>query len=190
MHGSRGIEAPRGASAPLVGPSYDAVVVANRLREALIAFADAKVEFVVCGGVACILQGVARATHDLDLRLAMDSANVDRFLRAAQGMGLRPRIPEPLAAFADPERRRAWVEEKHAVVYTLNSASGALTVDVFLQYPLEFAELADAADRFEVEGRPIRVSSKRHLIHAKELVRPPRKQDLRDIEDLRELLDE
>lgn len=37
----------------------------NLLTRTLVALTDARVRFVVCGGVACILQGVARATHDL-----------------------------------------------------------------------------------------------------------------------------
>jgi glutamate synthase domain-containing protein 2 len=39
-----------------------------------------------------------------------------------------------------------------------------------------------------LRGRTVWVSSKRHLIEAKRAVQPPRKVDLRDIEDLEELL--
>ncbi len=46
-----------------------------------------------------------------------------------RSLGLRPRIPEPLEAILDPERRRVWVEEKHAVVYTLFPPSGAFALD-------------------------------------------------------------
>jgi len=97
-------------------------------------------------------------------------------------------VPEPLEALLDAERRRAWVEEKHAVVYTLIAGSGAFSLDVFLNYPLSFEELAAEADAFDIEGRRVLVSSKRHLIVAKSSVKPPRKVDLRDIEDLQELL--
>lgn len=144
--------------------------------------------FVVCGGVACILQGVPRATHDLDIRVALEPEDLRGLLGVARGLGLRPRIPEPPEALLDPERRRAWVEEKHAVVYTFVAASGAFAIDVFLQYPVPFDTLLAAADRFDVDGRSVLVSSKAHLVAAKQAVVPPRKVDQRDIEDLLELL--
>lgn len=73
-------------------------------------------------------------------------------------------------------------------MYTLIAPRGALSLDVFLDYPLSFDELAAEADVFDIDGRRILVSSKRHLILAKSGVTPPRKVDLRDIEDLEELL--
>jgi hypothetical protein len=161
----------------------------NLLRRTLVALVDAEVEFVVCGGVACILQGVARATHDLDVRVALDTPNLQRFIAVSRQLGLSPRIPEPPEALLDAERRRQWVEEKQAVVFTLVSATGAFSVDVFLRYPIPMAELMAKADRFPIDGRTVAVSSKQHLIDAKRAIQPPRKQDLRDIEDLLELLD-
>ena len=162
----------------------------NLITRALTALTDAKVRFVVCGGVACILQGVARATHALDVRVALEDGDLKGLIQVALALGLRPRIPEPIDALLDAGRRRAWVEEKHAVVYTLQSASGAFALDVFLNYPIPFEELAAQADSFDVEGRAVLVSSKRHLIEAKRAVHPPRKVDLRDIEDLLELINE
>jgi len=140
--------------------------------------------------VACILHGVARAPHDLDVRVDLEDAELSRLLRVADALGLRPRIPEPATALLDPERRERWVREKHAVVYTFVAPTGAFTLDVFLQYPLSFDELTAEADVFELDGRRVLVSSKRHLIEAKRAVQPPRKTDLRDIEDLLELLGE
>jgi hypothetical protein len=160
----------------------------NFLKQTLTALSDAKVRFVVCGGVACILQGVARATHDLDVRVALEDQDLQRLVEVARGLGLHPRIPEPLDALLDPERRRIWIEEKRAVVYTLLEPSGAFALDVFLRYPISYEDLAASADVFDIQGRSILVSSKRDLILAKSAVQPPRKTDLRDIEDLEELL--
>lgn len=164
-------------------------MVGNGIRTTLIALTDAAVPFVVCGGVACILQGVARATHDLDLRVSLEDDDLARLVGVVRRLGLLPRVPEPLEALLDAERRRVWVEEKHAVVYTLNSPSGDFGLDVFLDYPFTYDELRAEADVISVDGRAVSVSSKRHLIAAKRSVQPPRKVDLRDIEDLLELLD-
>lgn len=158
----------------------------NRIKQTLIALVDADVRFVVCGGVACILQGVARATHDLDIRVALEDPDMERLVGVARKLHLRPRIPEPLEALMNPVRRHAWVTEKHAVVYTLHADSGAFALDIFLIYPISFENLFNSADRFTIEGRTFLVSSKHHLIEAKRAVQPPRKMDLRDIEDLLE----
>lgn len=163
-------------------------MVGNGIEKTLLALTDAGVPFVVCGGVACILQGVARATHDLDLRVSLEDEALRRLVPVVEALGLAPRIPEPLAALLDPARRRSWVEEKRAVVYTLNSATGNFALDLFLAYPLSYEELRAEADPVVLRGRTVWVSSKRHLIEAKRAVQPPRKVDLRDIEDLEELL--
>ncbi len=49
----------------------------THLREIIISLADAKVDFVVGGGVACVLQGVERFTLDLDV---LDIAALRRLL--------------------------------------------------------------------------------------------------------------
>lgn len=161
----------------------------NLLKGTLLTLGDAGVSFVVCGGVACILHGVPRATWDLDLRVGLEADNLEKLIAVARSLGLVPRVPEPLEALLDPERRRCWIEEKQAVVYTLLSPAGDFAIDLFLQYPISFEDLLASADVLEIDGRPIRVSCKRHLIEAKRAVHPPRKQDLRDIADLLELLD-
>jgi len=125
----------------------------NLLLRTLAALADAQVRFVVCGGVACVLQGVARATHDLDIFVVLDDAELRGVVDVARSLGLTPRIPD------------------------------------FLRYPVTFDEIDAAADRFDVQGRTIRVSTKEHLIAAKRAVHPPRPTDLRDIADLEALID-
>lgn len=146
------------------------------------------VDFVVCGGVACILHGVARVTQDVDLYVNLESGNLQRFLGAAREMNLVPRIPEPLESLADQSRREAWIAEKNATVYTLNAPEEPFQVDVFLAYPIQFVDLKQRAERIELEGISFLISSKQDLIDAKRQVRPARKTDLRDIEDLQELV--
>jgi len=162
----------------------------NRLIDTLVMLVDAGVEFVVCGGIACILQGVDRATHDLDVYATHDDENLAKLIAVAKRLGLQSRIPEPIEALANAERRQDWIERKRAVVFTLRDESGLLQIDVFLRYPVPAKELLEKADTMQVRGRQIRVSCKKHLIAAKEAIDPPRKSDLRDLADLRELLDD
>jgi predicted nucleotidyltransferase len=48
--------------------------------------AEARVEFIVIGGVAGILHGSARITYDLDIVYSRDRANVERLVRALDGL--------------------------------------------------------------------------------------------------------
>lgn len=48
--------------------------------------------------------------------------------------------------------------------------------------------LVALVDSFMIDGRRVLVSSRRDLVTAKRAVQPPRKVDLRDIEDLLELI--
>jgi hypothetical protein len=56
----------------------------NYLKEMLVTLADAGVEFVVRGGVACVLHGVERVTLDLDVAVQMNSSNLDRLICALE----------------------------------------------------------------------------------------------------------
>lgn len=154
------------------------------LRRIIVALIDGEVDFVVCGGVACILQGVVRSTADLDCCVRMEQQNLERFVRAVADLGFRLRVPEPIDALLDPQRRRAWVVEKQARVITLVADDATAQVDMFLEYPVPYDELAARADPATTLGRTFRVSSKADLLLAKRAVDPPREIDRRDIVDL------
>ena len=65
--------------------------------------ADAKVEFVLVGGLAVALHGYQRATMDVDVVLAMDADNLRKFLSVAKASDLSPTIPVELDTLARPE---------------------------------------------------------------------------------------
>lgn len=146
------------------------------------------VRFVVCGGIACIIHGVQRTTADLDIVVELTHDNLARLIDVARSRALQPRVPEPLEALLDEARRKDWIENKNAKVYTLVSPQSPLQVDVMLVYPIGFDDLWAEARIEVMRGVEFRVSSKRHLIAAKDSVDPPRVRDRRDIEDLQELI--
>ncbi|MEM6552291.1 MAG: nucleotidyltransferase [Planctomycetota bacterium] len=152
--------------------------------------AEQGVDFVVCGGIACILQGVERTTQDVDLYVRLETENLRPLVEVLRLMDLQSRIPEPIESILDPARRRAWQEQKQAKVISFRSLSGPLHVDVFLDYPIDYDDLSREADWCSVRGQRFKISSKRHLLLAKMSIEEPRKHDRRDIEDLRELLGE
>ena len=90
----------------------------NDLFELLKALSKAEIKFVVCGGVACVLHGVERATYDLDISVDFDKPNLEKIIDLAKEFGLSPRIPEPVEKLCEKENRDRWVAEKNALVYT------------------------------------------------------------------------
>ena len=87
----------------------------NYLKEMLVTLANAGVEFVVGGGVACVLHGVERVTLDLDVAVQMNSSNLDRLICAVKHLILQPRVPVSLADIGDPDFVRSMVTEKGAL---------------------------------------------------------------------------
>ncbi len=54
----------------------------NYLFEVIRAFVESGVDFVVCGGVACVLQGCERTTFDIDIYARLSPENLDRVVAA------------------------------------------------------------------------------------------------------------
>jgi hypothetical protein len=148
----------------------------------------AGVRVVVVGGVAVVLQGHARLTADLDLVVDLAPDNVRATLAVLTEQGLAPRLPVPVAQFADADTRLRWVRERNLTVFSLHDPTDPRrAVDLFAEPPLPFEELWAAADVLRIDDVTVRVASVDHLIAMKELA--GRAQDLADIEALRSLRD-
>jgi hypothetical protein len=143
-----------------------------------------EVDFVVCGGVACVLQGVERATYDLDIAIAFERKNIEKLINCANAFSLKPRIPEPAERLLDEERRKFWIEKEGALVYTFTSDNSPLQMDIFLSELIPYKELKKRANIFEVEGMKLAVCSKKQLIELKKMIEPLREKDLQDIKEL------
>jgi hypothetical protein len=147
-----------------------------------------KVDFVICGGVACILQGCDRSTYDLDLNILLNDDNLKNAIKVFKNMGFMPRIPEPFEALLDENKRSSWIKDKNAIVYTVISNDGFMQVDIFLNYSIDYEELKNNSDKYNVEGIDVFVSSKKDLIKAKKVVKPLREKDIYDIKQLEDLI--
>lgn len=160
----------------------------NHLFDFIKRLVEYEIDFVICGGVACVLQGCDRTTFDIDINVPLKGENIHRLVELVKNIDLRPRNPEPLENILKEENRIRWLEQKNALVYTLTDSTGLLQINIFLRYPIPWQELKSGADSFEIDGIYFFVSSKRDLIYAKEQVFPLREKDRQDIQKLRELL--
>jgi hypothetical protein len=145
---------------------------------------EARVRYIVVGGLAVIEHGFLRQTKDVDLVIELDPENIERGLIALERLGYLPRVPVTPRQFADPAVREKWRAEKHMLVLNLFSDAHLETpVDVFAAHPFDFEqEFRDAV--FEtVDQIPVRFVSLPTLLKLKaEAGRP---HDLIDIEQLR-----
>lgn len=156
------------------------------LTDVLKALSSGGVDFVICGGVACILHGVSRVTADLDIAVRMDRKNLERLIDVARELGLKPRIPEPMESLLDERRREEWIETKHAQVFTMVARDNPFQLDVFLRYPVRFDDLKSRSEIMRGDNITLRVSSKEDLIAAKRAA--GRELDFRDVADLERLI--
>lgn len=160
----------------------------DQLFDLLRELAEAEVKFVVCGGVACVLHGVERSTYDLDIAVDMKENNLKHVIDIAKKFDLYPRIPEPVENLLSEEKRKIWVKNKGAFVYTFISGSSPLQIDIFLDYPVNFNDLVDNSQKVKIEDIEFLVSSKEDLIFAKKNIPAVRDKDLFDIKELEKLI--
>ena len=162
----------------------------NDLLEVLKALNNYGIKFVICGGVACVLQGVERATFDIDISVSFEEDNLERIIKLAEELKLSPRIPEPINNLKLEVRRKDWFEKKGALVYTLNFQDSPIQLDIFLSYPYSYEELKHRADKIKIDEFEFLISSKEDLLFVKKLISPIRLKDKIDIEELEKLLED
>lgn len=101
---------------------------------------DHQVRYLLVGGLAMNLHGVPRMTMDIDLVLAMDEENLERFIGCARSLDLSPLAPVPLSALKDAEQRRQWAEQKHMIAFALQpAATSGPTVDILIRPAIDIA---------------------------------------------------
>lgn len=159
----------------------------NDLFELLKALSKAEIKFVVCGGVACVLHGVERATYGLDISVDFDKSNLQKIIDLAKKFGLSPRNPEPVEKLFEEENRNRRIAEKNALVYTFVAERSPIQLDIFLSYPLNFEELMKNSETIYLDEVRVNVSSVKDLLYAKEFIKPARDKDLIDIKELKRL---
>ena len=135
----------------------------------LAAFAAAKVEYAVVGGVAVNAHGYVRATHDLDLFIRPTAENARAAFSALLALGVPLEGLEPRDLLDDEENLRFGPEEDHIDIL---ASIGEMTFDQVWRNRVETV----------VEGLPVTFISKADLIENK--LQVGRLRDLADAEEL------
>lgn len=146
-----------------------------------------QVRYLLVGGIAMNLHGVPRMTMDVDIVLAMDEANLQAFLSAANDLGLQPVAPVKLNELLNPASRQVWVAEKHMTAFALRPQDPkGPTVDVLIEPPVDVTESLKHAETKVIEGVRVSLASIEDMIALKRSA--GRAQDDADIEQLEKLI--
>ncbi|MBI4990013.1 MAG: hypothetical protein HZC23_14450 [Rhodocyclales bacterium] len=144
------------------------------------------VRYLLVGGLALNIHGVERATMDVDLMLALDSRNLNGFFNAARTLGLVPVLPVALSDFADPEKLRQWIEDKHMLAFALRPPrSSDPTLDILVQPKVDFESAWSRRIEKDLGATRVRLAAIDDLIALK--TGTGRKRDEADIVALRRL---
>ncbi len=148
--------------------------------------AESHTDYVLVGGLAVALHGYQRVTMDVDVVLAMDEANLDRFIAAASAAGLRPTVPVPIGSLRQPDLIDQWHREKGMLAFSLRGPEAMATViDVLVRPKVPYADLRRDAVTVQVGPHRIPVASIDHLIEMK--TGTGRGKDTIDIEALQKI---
>jgi hypothetical protein len=145
-----------------------------------------KIKYLIAGGFAVNFHQVQRATVDLDLILHLQTDNISNFILLMKSLGYVPRVPVRVEDFADPIKRKEWIDEKGMMVFTFVQPSNPFEIiDVFTEEPLPFDQLWN--NRFEVDafGGTIHILGIDDLITLKK--RAGREKDEFDIRQLQKI---
>ena len=137
---------------------------------------DRGVQFVVIGGFAMILHGTSSVTFDLDLAIALDSANSNATVEALRSF--RPYPPKLGSA-----KNFVWDERSFTLdVVTLETTVGKIDLLRLVPGIDSFEGLWTRAERRSVGGMDIRIASIEDLLSMKQVAGRPK-----DIEHIRQL---
>ncbi len=150
---------------------------------------DSGCSYVVVGGLAVILHGHVRLTTDTDIVVDLDGERLDNMLIVLRDLGFQPRVPVRLEEFSDPEKRKRWIKEKGMQVFSLfHPAEPRWVVDLFVDSPIDFAELHQRSVTKKIEGVSVEVASIDDLIAMKRLAgRDIDQSDIRELQQIKEI---
>lgn len=158
------------------------LLAADQILEALV---EAKVEFVVIGGLAAQVHGSPSLTGDVDICHSLDHDNLDRLASALGNLeATRRMMPTGVRAPIDAHALRA------GDVFTLSTRAGDLDLLAHPDPNLDFATLARSASTVAILGVPVRVASIDDLMAMKRAAgRPKDRVELEILGALREEMD-
>lgn len=127
------------------------------------ALAQARVDFVLIGGLAGGVHGSTYPTYDLDVMYARDRENLERIALVLSELEATLRCAPPdLPSLLDAKT----LEE--GANFTFSTRLGSVDLLAFPTGAPTYEKVREAADTVDIGGFPVRVASLDHLIAMKE----------------------
>jgi hypothetical protein len=150
---------------------------------------DARVRYLVAGGLAVNAHGLLRFTKDEDLVVQFVPENIERAFAALATLQYRPIVPVQATQLADRKTREGWIRDKGMQVLQFwSDAHPETPVDVFVAEPFEFDKEYRNALVKSLGLIDVRFVAIHALIAMKEAAGRP--QDMSDVEHLRKRLED
>ncbi len=149
---------------------------------------QSRLKYLIVGGLAVIAHGYVRYTADLDIVIAIDTNNIGRLTKVMDTLGYQPRIPARIENLLIDDKRKAWIEEKNMMVFSLMSEQYKLIpINIFITESFNFEEEYQRAEWIEIkEGLIAPFVRIEQLIKMKE--ESDRSKDKTDLEKLVEIM--
>ncbi len=129
-----------------------------------------RVDFIVVGGVAAILEGTPISTFDLDIVHPRTPENNERLLAALRE--LNARYKDPAGRVLLPDSSRLETLKTHL----LSTDLGPLDVLTIIGENLTYSDLLDNTNEHEIENFQVRALDLRTIIETKEYANRPKDQ--------------
>ena len=160
-----------------------------KFQEIFSALNKGKVRYLVAGGIAVNLYGIARATADIDIIVDTEEGNLKRFIRVIKELGFKPKVPVKLEDFVKKEIRDSWIIEKEMMVFSFfDPKNPFLLLDVFVEEPFDFKRVYETRQEMKAGRVSIPVVPIKDLIEMKE--KTGRLQDIGDVFYLKKIKEE
>lgn len=159
----------------------------NLYEKVFRALNQARIKYLVVGGVAVNLYGYRRFTGDIDILLALDESNLQKMSGVMKKFGYIERLPVALHELSDTKKVKQWMQEKGMTAYTFisNISEPQLDIDIVVSDSFDFQKFFQRKGLIEIWGIKVPVISLNDLIVMKK--RAKRDKDLLDIKALLEL---
>ncbi len=156
------------------------------MYDLLATLSEAEIDYVLVGGLAVALHGYQRVTMDVDVVLALNDANLAKFVDCAKSAKLKPVLPIPIDSLRDEALNDLWHRERGMLAFGLRGPDMMATViDVLMRPLVSFDELKRNAVTKHVGPLSIPVASIDDLIRLK--TGTGRSKDVLDIDELRKI---
>mgnify|MGYP001595643357 CR=1 FL=1 len=161
----------------------------NFYKEIFLKLDEAKIRYLIVGGVAVNLYGYSRFTGDIDIVLSLDKKNLEKLSKLMHELGYTERQPSSVKDLGDTKKLEDFVKKKGMKAFTFVSSNKPhLDIDIIVEESLSFEKFYTKKTIIKVWGLLLPVLNIDDLIEMKKgAARDKDKMDIEALLKLKEL---